>query len=466
MAEQAGLSEKADVSRHGMWSSRLLFVLAAAGSAVGLGNIWKFPYITGENGGGAFVVVYLACIAVIGVPVMMAEVLLGRAGRQSPINTMRDLAKRSNGSPAWAGIGWMGVVAGMMILSFYAVIAGWAVYYIIRLARGEFDNADGGIASAAFDDFLAEPWQVLLFHTAFMAVTVFIVARGVAGGLEAAVRWLMPLLFVLLLALVFYAAIYGDFAQGIGFLFSFDASKLSVGGVLTAMGHAFFTLSLGMGAIMAYGAYVPAKTSIGTTVATIAILDTVVALAAGLAIFPIVFATPDLEASQGPGLIFVTLPVAFGNLPLGAVVGAVFFLLVSFAAVTSAISLTEPAVAFLVERYNAQRSRVALTLGGACWLLGIGSVLSFNLWGEFHIFGLTFFDAMDYVSGKIMLPLGGLLIALFAGWVLTKETVREQLGFSDASEGWKWTLWSLTIRFLAPAGVVVVFAYTIYETLA
>ena len=454
----------ADVSKHGMWSSRLLFVLAAAGSAVGLGNIWKFPYITGENGGGAFVVVYLLCIAAIGLPVMMAEVLLGRAGRQSPINSMRDLAKRSGGARAWVGIGWLGVVAGLMILSFYAVIAGWALFYIIRLARGEFDAADGGMASAAFDDFLAEPWQVLLFHTVFMAVTVFIVARGVAGGLEAAVRWLMPLLFVLLVALVFYAAIYGDFARGAGFLFSFDVDKLSVGGVLTAMGHAFFTLSLGMGAIMAYGAYVPANTSIGTTVATIAVLDTVVALAAGLAIFPIVFATPGLEPGTGPGLMFVTLPVAFGNLPLGAVVGAVFFLLVSFAAVTSAISLTEPAVAFLVEEYNAKRSRVAISLGSVCWLLGIGSVLSFSVWADFHIVGgLTFFDFVDYVSGKILLPLGGLLIALFVGWVLTKETVREQLGFST---GWRWTLWSVTIRFLAPLGVVVVFAYTIYESIA
>ena len=449
-----------DVSKHGMWSSRLLFVLAAAGSAVGLGNIWKFPYITGENGGGAFVVVYLLCIALIGVPVMMAEVMLGRAGRQSPINTMRALVERSGGHAAWTVIGWMGVVAGFLILSFYAVIAGWATYYIVRLSRGEFEGADGSMANAAFNDFLADPWNVLLWHTVFMAVTVFIVARGVAKGLEVAVRWLMPLLLALLLGLVCYAAVYGDFAAGFDFLFGFDLGALSVGGTLTAMGHAFFTLSLGMGAIMAYGAYVPGRTSITSTVATIAVLDTVVALAAGLAIFPIVFASPGLEPGAGPGLLFVTVPVAFGNLPLGALVGAIFFILVSFAAVTSAISLTEPALAFLVEEYNAKRPRVALTIGAACWLLGIGSVLSFNAWADFHIVGLTFFDLMDYVSGKILLPLGGLLIALFAGWVLTKDTVREQLNF--AAE-WQWTLWTVTIRFVAPIGVVVVFAYTIYE---
>ena len=452
-----------DVSKHGMWSSRLLFVLAAAGSAVGLGNIWKFPYITGENGGGAFVVVYLLCIALIGVPVMMAEVMLGRAGRQSPINTMRALVERSGGHAAWTVIGWMGVVAGFLILSFYAVIAGWAIYYVVRLGRGEFDGADGSAANAAFGDFLADPWSVLLWHTVFMAVTVFIVARGVAKGLEVAVRWLMPLLLALLLGLVFYAAVYGDFAAGADFLFGFDLDALSVGGTLTAMGHAFFTLSLGMGAIMAYGAYVPGRTSIASTVATIAVLDTVVALAAGLAIFPIVFASPGLEPGAGPGLLFVTVPVAFGNLPLGALVGAVFFILVSFAAVTSAISLTEPALAFLVEQYNAQRPRVALTIGAACWLLGIGSVLSFNAWADFHIVGLTFFDFVDYVSGKILLPLGGLLIALFAGWVLTKDTVREQLNFAAERQ---WTLWTATIRFVAPIGVVVVFAYTIYESWA
>ena len=453
-----------DVSKHGMWSSRLLFVLAAAGSAVGLGNIWKFPYITGENGGGAFVVVYLVCIALIGVPVMMAEVMLGRAGRASPINSVRALTTRSGGHRAWPVIGWMGVVAGFLILSFYAVIAGWAVYYILRLARGEFDGADGPAVEAAFNDFLSDPWQVLLWHTLFIAVTVFIVARGVAGGLEKAVRYLMPLLFVLLIVLVGYAAVYGDFARGAEFLFSFDFSRLSVGGVLTAMGHAFFTLSLGMGAIMAYGAYVPAKVSIANTAVTIAVLDTVVALAAGLAIFPIVFAMPHLEPGAGPGLMFVTLPVAFGSLPLGAAVGAVFFLLVSFAAVTSAISLTEPALAFLVEEYNAKRGRVAITLGSACWLLGIGSVLSFSVWADFHIVGgLTFFDFVDYVSGKILLPLGGLLIALFAGWVLTKDIVRDQLAFAAP---WQWPVWTFTIRYLAPIGVLVVFAYTIYESVA
>ena len=439
-----------DVSKHGMWSSRLLFVLAAAGSAVGLGNIWKFPYITGENGGGAFVLVYLLCIAFIGLPVMMAEVLIGRAGRESPINSVTKLARESGGAKAWSVIGWMGVGAGFLILSFYAVIAGWVVHYIGLLAAGTFDGADGARTREVFDRFANAPgqllpWQELLWYTAFMVVTVVIVARGVTRGLELAVRWLMPVLFVLLLTLVVYAATVGDFGAAWSFLFKFDASKLTAEGVLEAMGHAFFTLSLGMGAIMAYGAYVPSKVAVAPTAATIAVLDTVVALAAGLAIFPIVFANPHLEAGAGPSLIFQSLPVAFGDLPVGALVGALFFLLVAFAALTSAISLLEPAFAFLVERYDVSRRRVAIAAGVLCWLLGLGSVVSDSFLGY-----------VDSLTGKIMLPLGGLLIALFAGWVLTRRVVAEQLGFA---EGWKWQVWSIAIRYIAPIGVVVVFAY-------
>ncbi|MDE0422125.1 MAG: sodium-dependent transporter [Gammaproteobacteria bacterium] len=442
-----------------MWSSRWLFVLAATGSAVGLGNIWKFPYITGENGGGAFVVVYLLCIAAIGIPIMMAEVMLGRSGRQSPINTMRSLIRESGGHRSWSVIGWMGVLAGVLILSFYAVIAGWAVFYVFRLASGVFEGVDGSQSSALFGEFLSNPWAVLFWQTLFMVATIVIVARGVARGLEVAVRWLMPILLLLLVGLVGYAAVYGDFGQGFAFLFSFDASKLTWDGTLTAMGHAFFTLSLGMGAIMAYGAYMPSKASISTTVVTIGVLDTVVALAAGLAIFPIVF-VEGLVPGSGPGLMFETLPVAFGNLPFGAILGTIFFLLVSFAAITSAISLTEPALAFLVEEYNAKRWRVAISLGAACWLLGIGTVLSFNVWADAKLFGLTFFDLVDYVSGKIMLPLGGLLIAVFAGWVLNRRITDEQLGF----DGLRREVWDLAIRFVAPLGVLVVFGYTIYQS--
>ena len=436
------------VSKHGMWSSRLLFVLAAVGSAVGLGNIWKFPYITGENGGGAFVLVYLACIAVIGVPVMMAEMLLGRAGRESPINTVRKLAAAAGAKAGWSVIGWMGVLAGFLILSFYAVVAGWVLHYIFLVGSGTFDGAGADFATRTFSAFASETWQEFFWYTAFMAATTCIVARGVSRGLEAAVRWLMPLLLALLLVLVVYAATVGEFAKAVRFLFAFDASKLTAKGVLEAMGHAFFTLSLGMGAIMAYGAYVPARVSVASTAITIAVLDTAVALAAGLAIFPVVFMA-GLEAGAGPSLIFHSLAVAFGGAPLGAFIGALFFLLVAFAALTSAISLLEPAFAFLVERYDLKRRQVAIGVGATCWLLGLGSV-----WSD------SFFGVMDDLTGKVMLPLGGLLVAIFAGCVVGKRVVAEQLGFS---EGWKWTLWVAAIRVAAPLGVLAIFANIVLD---
>ena len=445
-------------SRHGMWSSRWLFVLAAAGSAVGLGNIWKFPYIAGENGGGAFVLVYLVCVALVGVPIMLAEVLIGREGRQSPINTMRFLTQQHRRRPAWVLIGWMGVLAGFLILSYYAVIAGWAIYYILRMADGTFVGVTAEYANQAFNGFLANPWQMVFWHTLFMVATVFIVARGVIKGLETAIRWFMPLLFVLLLVLLGYGVTSGGFAQGLDFMFRFEWGSVTGEAFLIAMGQAFFTLSVGMGAIMAYGAYVPSSASITGTVVTIAALDTVVAVAAGLAIFPIVFAN-GLEPGQGPGLMFVTIPLAFGNLPLGALFGTIFFLLVSFAAITSAISITEPALAYLVEEYNAKRSRVAITLCGLCWVLGIGTVLSFNEWSDVHVVGdLTIFAFVDYVSQNIMLPLGGLFIVLFAAYALPKSVVRSQLRLSNRAQE---LIWRVLAGVVAPLGVLAVFLVTI-----
>ncbi len=458
----------ASESRHGMWSSRWLFILAAAGSAVGLGNIWKFPYIAGENGGGAFVLVYLACVLIVGVPIMMAEVLLGREGRESPINTMRSLTTKHGASPFWVFIGWMGVIAGFLILSYYAVIAGWALHYVVELARGTFDGANAEFANSTFNAFLASPWQMLLWHSLFMVITIYIVGRGVIKGLETAIRWFMPLLLLLLVVLLVYGVNSGGFAQGFDFMFHFDWQSIDTNALLIAMGQAFFTLSLGMGAIMAYGAYVPSSASITSTVCTIALLDTGVAIASGLAIFPIVFAN-GLEPGQGPGLMFVTVPLAFGQLPLGALFGALFFLLVSFAAITSAISLTEPAIAYLVEEYNAKRRRVSISLGVICWLLGIGSVLSFNLWSDVHLpvpdavsaktGDLTVFVFVDYVTQNIMLPLGGLLIALFVAYGLPKTVVGEQLNIQS---GIGRVIWMLLCGVVAPLGVIAVFAFTIF----
>lgn len=461
------MTEKASI--HGQWSSRLIFILAATGSAVGLGNIWKFPYITGENGGGAFVAVYLMCIAVIGIPIMMAEIMLGRRGRQSPINTMTSLAREEGANQVWSIVGWSGVLAGFFILSYYSVIAGWALAYVMRAAGGVFNGIDTAGAQTIFNDLVGDPERLLAWHTLFMLMSMVVVARGVRAGLEKAVTYLMPALFILLIVMVGYAMNTGYFSQGLEFLFHPDIERvfhrceivagieqceLSGKPVLVALGHAFFTLSLGMGAIMVYGSYMPKKTSIARSAVLIAFLDTLVALLAGMAIFPIVFAN-GLEPGAGPGLIFQTLPIAFGAMPMGQLFGTLFFVLLVFAAWSSAISLIEPAVAWLVENRNMTRVRASVWIGFTTWTLGLGSIFSFNLWsGEsFKLFGMTFFDMLDYLAANIMLPIGGLLIALFAGWVMRSQSSRDEFAMGRFT----YRLWWVLIRFISPLAVILVF---------
>ncbi|MBD3671304.1 MAG: sodium-dependent transporter [Gammaproteobacteria bacterium] len=440
-------------SIHGEWSSRWAFILAATGSAVGLGNIWKFPYITGENGGGAFVLVYLICIAVIGIPIMMAEIMIGRRGRRSPINTMRVLAKQGRHSPHWKYLGWTGVVAGFLIISYYSVIAGWAMAYVFRSAGAAFEGATADGVASIFSELVSDPERLIAWHSIFMVLTMIVVSRGVASGLEKAVRYLMPSLFVLLLLLLGYSMSTGAFMQGVSFMFNPNFSALSGEAILIAMGHAFFTLSLGMGAIMVYGSYLNKDTSIAKTSITIALADTSVALVAGLAIFPIVFAN-DLEAAAGPGLIFQTLPLAFGHMPGGTLFGTLFFILLVFAAWSSAISLIEPAVTWLVETLHMDRVRASVYSGLAAWLLGIGTVFSFNLWSDVTFFGKTFFDLLDYLTANIMLPLGGLAIALFAGWIMVRGTVKEELKLQHPR---MFQLWYLLVRYVTPVAVIIVF---------
>ena len=448
-------------SMHGEWSNRWIFILAATGSAVGLGNIWKFPYIAGENGGGAFVLVYLMCIAAIGIPIMMAEVLLGRRGRQSPINTMRDLAKAEGVSSLWQFLGWSGVVAGFLILSYYSVIAGWALAYILKALSGEFTGQSADDVGKLFDSFTANPGELLFWHSIFMLMTMLVVARGVKSGLEAAIRLLMPALFLLLFIMLGYAINSGAFDQGVAFLFEPNFSQLSWNGVLIAMGHAFFTLSLGMGAIMIYGSYMPHNASIAKTSITVAAADTLVALLAGMAIFPIVFAN-NLEAGAGPGLVFVTLPIAFGQMPGGAFFGTLFFTLLTFAAWSSAISLIEPAVAWLVENRAWSRIKASVLAGVVTWLVGIGSVLSFNHWKEIKLFGKTFFGVLDYLTANIMLPLGGVFIAIFVGWIMSRRSTLDELAMGDHA-GYK--IWWILVRVVAPVAVVIVFLQIILKSL-
>ena len=439
-------------SQHGQWTSRFAFILAATGSAVGLGNIWKFPYIAGENGGGAFVLIYLVCILAIGLPIMIAEIMLGRRGRQSPINSMRDLADEAGASKFWSWLGWLGVVAGFLILSYYSVIAGWAMAYVVRVASGVFEGVTADGVSNIFGQLIADPEKLLAWHSLFMMVTMLVVARGVKG-LERTVKFLMPALLAILILLVGYAMEQNAFEQGVLFLFKADFGKVTSEAVLIAMGHAFFTLSLGMGAIMVYGSYLPRKVSIGSTAVLIALADTVVALLAGLAIFPIVFAN-GLEPGSGPGLIFQTLPIAFGHMAYGSIFGTLFFILLVFAAWSSSISLIEPAVAWLVENKRMSRMRACIWVGLATWALGIGTVLSFNLTADIKLFDKTFFDILDYLTANIMLPLGGLSIAIFAGWVMSKENSASELQIKSPI---LFNGWLFLLKFVSPIAVAIVF---------
>ena len=449
---------------HPMWSSRLAFILAASGSAVGLGNIWKFPYITGENGGGAFVLVYLLCIALIGIPIMVAEVAIGRRGGRSPINSMRQLAARDGLSKRWVWIGGMGMIASFLILSFYSVIGGWALSYVGNSASGLFVGASSESIGALFGGLLSSPNTLLLWHSVFMVLVIMIVARGVSSGMEQAINILMPILFGLVLVMVGYAMSTDSFAAGFQFLFTPDFSKLTTEGVLTALGHAFFTLSLGMGVMMAYGSYLPKNVSIVKTAFTVSILDTAVALLAGLAIFPLVFAN-GMEAGAGPGLIFQTLPIAFGQMPGGVFFGTLFFILLVVAAVTSAISLLEPVVEWFEEQKGISRLKGALIGGISIWALGITTILSLNEWSGFHPLGMferfegkTIFDLLDYVTANLMMPLGGLFIALFVGWFMSKQAAENELSIGN---GFAFKLFMFILRFITPAAVLVVFVYNL-----
>ena len=445
---------------HGTWTSRWTFIMAATGSAVGLGNMWKFPYVAGSNGGGAFVLIYLGCILLIGVPVMMSEVLIGRNGRQSPINSMNEVVAHSNANSLWRSVGWIGVLAGLLILSFYAVIAGWALDYIFLISSGELQGINGESAAAAFSTLLSDPGRLIFWQSIFMGLCVAVVVGGVKKGLGIAVETLMPLLFIMLLMLLGFAMFKGNFSAAVNFLFSFDLEALTWRGVLEAMGQAFFTLSIGMGAIMAYGAYMPQNANIGKTILIVAFFDSSVAIISGLIIFSIVFATSGIEPSAGPGLMFISLPVAFGSMPGGLLIGAVFFVLVSIAAWSSAISLLEPCVAWLMEAKHIGRAKANLIIAGTAWILGLGSVFSFNIWAEYKVAGFTFFDFLDFLTANIMLPISGLLITLFVGYIIKRDVIDFEMQGTSARV---MQVWELTIKYIAPFAIALVFIMGVYD---
>ncbi len=435
---------------HGQWSSRIAFIIAASGSAIGLGNIWKFPYLLGENGGGAFVLVYIACVIGIGLPIMMAETMIGRRGQRSPIHTMTVLAKEANATPLWQIAGWLGVLAGFLILSYYSVIAGWSMAYLFKMVGGFMDQVGPEEAQQIFWDLKAAADVQLVWHSLFMALTTAILMKGLTEGIERVTRFMIPSLFLMLLALDIYAATTPGFWEGMTFLFKPDFSKITPDSLLIAMGQAFFSLGLGMGSIMIYGAYLPNNVSIGRSSVIISIADTAVALMAGIAIFPVVFSN-HLPPSMGPGLIFETLPLAFSHMPLGALFGSLFFLLVFFAAITSAIALIEPAIAYLIETFAYSRQKASVLACGICWFLGLGTLGSFTGGSQWQWHGKTFFELIDFVTADVMLPLGGILIAVFAGWVM-----KEKVSAVELDLGRYHRYWQICSRYIAPLAVTLI----------
>ncbi len=446
------------------WSSRLTFVLAAVGCAVGLGNIWLFPFLAGVNGGGAFVLVYLVAVVLLSYPVLLAELLVGRRGQAGPPEAIAAVAEES-GLPR--GFRWVGVLLGgvgaILSLAFYAVAGGWAIAYIVKLASGQMAGVDPTGAQDTFASLNGSPGSLLPWFTLFIALTVVISARGLHAGLERAVRFMMPALFVMLLVVVCYSAVVGDFGRAVEFLFSPDFSKLDTKTVLAAFGAAFFSVSVGITNMMAYGAYIDRDTPLPKTAATVAGADTLVALTAGLMIFPLLFAY-GLEPGGGPGLVFMTLPIAFGQMPGGQILGTTFFVLLFFAALTSSIGMLEAPVSMLRDATRLTRRAAAALTGSISFLLGILAALSFNVLAGIHPLGfISMFEGKDFFNTylhivlNLLMPVGGILIAVFVGWLVKRQFTRDELVGDRETLFYK--AWLFVLRVVSP----VLLAFVLFD---
>ena len=433
------------------WASRIGFVLAAAGSAIGLGNIWRFPYKAGQYGGGAFVAAYLASVLIIGIPVMIAEFVIGRSAQKSPVGAFKALRD----SRLWPLVGWLGLATGFVILSYYNIVGGWILKYIIvSLASGY----QSGTAGPRFDGFLASSFEQVLWLALYSLINIFIVRRGISSGIEKWSKILLPSLLVLLLVLMIKALMSEGAGRGAAFLLQPDFARLTREGMLEALGHAFFSLSLGMGAMLTYGSYLDKNTNISSSALWITLLNTGYAIMAGLMIFPMVF-TYGVDPACGPGLFFVTLPEIFARMPGGRIIGLLFFLLVAFAAVTSSISLLEVVVSYFIDELGWTRRRADYVLGAVIFICGIPPALSFNVWKHATLFEKTIFDVLDLLATNYMLPIGGLFIALFAGWVLTHGEKEAEIKRVENAFHF-YDIWHVLIRYITPVALVVVLLYT------
>jgi NSS family neurotransmitter:Na+ symporter len=433
-------------------------VLAAAGSAIGLGNVWKFPYITGVNGGGAFVLIYLACIAIIGLPVLVAEILLGRAAQRSPVSAFKALG---GSRTPWVLIGWMGVVAAYILLSYYSIVAGWALHYTFLSVTGNFVDVGPDGMEPLFGDLFVSSRLNLFWHVVFMAITIAVVLGGIRKGLERWARILMPALFGMMLIMLVNSFTLDGFSEALSFVFGLHTEDLTAAGVLEALGHGFFTLSLGMGAILTYGSYLKPEDDIMAASVAIASLDTVIALTAAMILFPIIF-TFGLAPGSGPGLVFITVPIALSQLPGGAMLSILFFGLLVFAALTSAISILEVTTSYFIDERGWSRHRAVLVSGAAIVLLGVPSALSGSsaFFSGSFIGGRNWFDSFDYLVSNWLLPLGGLGIALFTAWRLD-DAIRHREFLNGTKLAPFYKGWLLLLKFVVPVGILLVFLHAV-----
>ena len=434
-----------------MWSSRFAFVMASVGFAVGLGNIWRFPYVTGENGGSAFVVIYLLCALAIGIPCLMAELLVGRRGGGSPPRSMAVVAKESGRGKGWSIVGGMGVATAYTIAITYAVVVGWVLWYLARALSAGFAGFDAGIAEATFTGLLTDNQSMMLWTLVGNVIVGSIIYAGITSGIERAVTVMMPLMFTLLVGLSIYNYFAGGFVETLQWLFTPDFSKVTGATFLAAIGQAFFSIGVGMGGMMTYGAYLPRDFSIARGAATIVMADTLIALLAGFVVFPAVFHF-GLDMASGPGLIFQTLPVAFAQMPGGAIFAVLFFIMLAVAGVTSMVGLLESVTSWTKERLDVSRQQSALLVVGSVTTLSVVSVLSYNVWESYQLMGLNFNELTEALYDKLLLPLAGLLVALFTGWFMHRQCSENEL-VDDA----RWYgIWRWLTRFIAVPAVAII----------
>ena len=434
------------------FSSRAGFLLASIGFAVGLGNIWRFPYVTGENGGSAFVLVYLACVFLIGVPILMAEIVVGRRGRGTPPLSLALLSASAQKSQAWSALGYLNLATAFLIVMAYTIVAGWVIYYLFQAMTGGFNDMDAHASFALFRSLTADTPTMMGWATLALLIAGGIVAAGVTAGIERAVIVLMPLLFALLAVLALYNVVAGGMDAALTYLFTPDFSKLAPSVFLAAVAQAFFSIGVAMAGMMMFGAYLPEHVSIAGSALVIVIADTLVALVAGLVIFPMVF-NHGLDPAGGTGLIFQTLPVAFAQMPGGFIVASLFFLLLSVAAITSLVGLIEPLIAWIAERLRMRRLKATVLLLVVMLAFTLISALSYNTWSKVSVAGSSLSAVIDFIPNQVMLPLGGLGIALFVGWVMNKKDVQAELKLSRG----QFRLWYQLLRFAVVPAVFLIF---------